>query len=252
MGTSSAPSRSASRVTNSGGRDRLTSSRSRGMAGVPGEQVAGGQRRFAVLSGAQYAVLGRQRHGTGRQLAALPERHVHGPVGPARLAVLPGAIERIDDPHPSAASLAGSSAPSSDSTASSGRRRASSATRNSCDSDRRCGAGHRRRHRGRAAQGADGLPLRPVSRPDRHQTPSKTQWSVRRLRSARAGSCRSWASETRSARRQAPRHQRLDSVGARPRISGSSFRSAAEKSRSTKSAGSIRPGGRPMPIRTRW
>ena len=37
---------------------------------------------------------------------------------------------------------------------------------------------------------------------------------------------------------------------AAPRVKGSSARSVAEKLLSTKSAGSIRPGGRPIPTRT--
>src|SRR5262249_43433516 len=37
--------------------------------------------------------------GAGGQLAPLPERDVDGPVDPGRLAELPGAIERVNDPH---------------------------------------------------------------------------------------------------------------------------------------------------------
>ena len=50
------------------------------------------------------------RDGAGGELAVLPERDVHGPVRARHLAVLPGAVERVDDPHPrSADSRAGSS-----------------------------------------------------------------------------------------------------------------------------------------------
>ena len=47
---------------------------------------------------------------------AFPQGHVDGPVGAARLAELPGAVERVDDPDPAPATLsrAGSSAPSSE------------------------------------------------------------------------------------------------------------------------------------------
>jgi hypothetical protein len=41
----------------------------------------------------------RQADGSGDEVVATPEGHVHRPVVTTGLAVLPGAVERIDDPH---------------------------------------------------------------------------------------------------------------------------------------------------------
>jgi hypothetical protein len=50
--------------------------------------------------GAQGLSERRQGHGTGSGHPVDGERHVHRPVPPAPFAELPGAVERIDDPHP--------------------------------------------------------------------------------------------------------------------------------------------------------
>jgi hypothetical protein len=56
------------------------------------------------LGGGERPALAGQRDGarpkaTGRTLLTLPEGDVHGPVAAPLLGVLPGAVERVDDPH---------------------------------------------------------------------------------------------------------------------------------------------------------
>ena len=80
------------RSATAGGRVRLTTTRG-------GPVVRGRQWRRGI--GRQRDAHRRQRHGAGDRLAvAVDERHVDGPVGAARLAELPGAVERVDDPDP--------------------------------------------------------------------------------------------------------------------------------------------------------
>ena len=69
-----------------------------------GVGAGGGRRRRQArgVGGAQGDALGRQGHRTGQRRPVYGEGHVHGPVAPRRLAVLPGAVERIDDPDPAA------------------------------------------------------------------------------------------------------------------------------------------------------
>src|SRR5450755_3770181 len=122
-GTSTAPSRSASRCTNSGGRDLLTSRRS-------GSATGWGAIGRAVLSSRSCA--GRATvpavSSPRSQRATCTAQSVR-PASPNSRVPSSGSTihTRLAD------SRAGSSRPSSESTASSGRSRASSPARNSCD-----------------------------------------------------------------------------------------------------------------------
>ena len=57
-----------------------------------------GRREHGGLRGGEHEIECRQGHGTDDGLAAQRHRHVHGPVAPARLAELPCAVQRVDDP----------------------------------------------------------------------------------------------------------------------------------------------------------
>ncbi len=142
-----------------------------------------------------------------------------------------------------ALSRAGSSAPSSDSTQSPGRSRASSVLRNSCAV------------RSPASRSSPGSPPRARSSTSRCPTAtarSAARWwsssdAIGGLLGVRAQSA--WNVFCAAA---IPLDSSVSTASAaRSMTSGSSFRSAAEKSRSTKVAASIRPGGRPTPTRTR-
>ena len=123
IGTSSASSTSASAVTKAGGRLRLTASRIRSAGAGRGSGLAVSRVRPSAGDG----------DGAGGQLAVDPQGDVDGPVGPA-LAVLAGAVERVDDPDPGGATGGPAlSLASSLRTASSGRSSASRRASSSCD-----------------------------------------------------------------------------------------------------------------------
>ncbi len=61
----------------------------------------GGPGRYSGRpAGRQRDALRRERDSARGQLAVLPQRDVHRPVGAARLAELPGPVQRVNDPHP--------------------------------------------------------------------------------------------------------------------------------------------------------
>ncbi len=75
--------------------------------------MAGGRVRDTTIRGAAGAAGGAgtvgvasvmpcagKRDRTGHEFPGLPQRHVHRPVGAALFGELPGAVERVDDPHP--------------------------------------------------------------------------------------------------------------------------------------------------------
>jgi len=82
------------------GRQRLDEGRRPGATDRDPWPGGGRERYDGRLACVERRTETRLRHGTSDEVTVLPQRHVHRPVVARRLAVLAGAVERIDYPDP--------------------------------------------------------------------------------------------------------------------------------------------------------